>query len=460
MLAIKTIAPSETVMNTSLKHLFPYLLAIVPLVMSSCSKEPDRTPSIRIVPRIASRVTALNFEAGDCIGLNIVRPSGTYATNEPFTYDGTAFTSASLTWYADASEGATLTAYYPYDASGCPGRFTVAADQSAGTTASDLLGAVAREVTPTTSAVPMLFHHLLSRLRLELSNASGSAVRRLELSGTIATAVIDLEACTATPAAGETPATITPGLLPDEKYEAILVPQEGNMTVRVETASGKQYERTVPMLLQGGKSYRMTVELTAERLNLSLSGEIADWTDGGDPTVEPQEPTTEDPTPAPQPAEEMLTIGGEQYALRTIAGTTWMAENLRTLPEGATLENGVWSPSSNGAAAPDQVGTLGYLYDGATAASLCPTGWHLPTAEELQALVGADTGSDFFVEAGFWRASTSGMPGYGEKSYLLGAPSTTMAGNSSVLLYTASGAQECKELSSTFGFTVRYVRDR
>ena len=91
MLAIKTIAPSETVMNIPLKHLFPYLLAIVSLVMSSCSKEPDRTPSIRIVPRISSRVTALNFEAGDCIGLNIVRPSGTYATNEPFTYDGTAF---------------------------------------------------------------------------------------------------------------------------------------------------------------------------------------------------------------------------------------------------------------------------------------------------------------------------------------------------------------------------------
>ncbi len=446
-------------LKTLLKPLFPYLLALVPLVTSGCSKEPGRSPSIRIAPRIASRATDLNFEPGDCIGVNIVRPSGIYAANAPFTYDGTAFTSAALTWYADASEGATITAYYPYDASGSPERFSVAADQSAGTASSDLLGAVAREVTPTASAVPMLFHHLLSRLRLELSNATGSAVRTLELAGTIATAAIDLEACTATPAAGETPATITPCLLSDGTYETILVPQEGNMTVRVATESGKQYERTVAVQLQGGKSYRMTVELTAERLNLSLSGEIADWAEGGDPTVGSQDPTTDGPTPAPQPAGERLTIGGEQYALRTIAGTTWMAENLRTRPEGAALNNGVWPPSSGGAAVEEQFGTLGYLYDGATAAALCPAGWHLPTAEELKALIGADTGSEFFVEAGFWR-ETAGVPGYGEKSYLLGAPSTT-EGESSVLLYTAAeGAMEYKELSSAFGFSVRYVKDR
>ena len=49
------------------------------------------------------------------------------------TYDGSAFTASGLLWYNDLNETSTLTAYFPYSASGVPDEFSVARDQSAGT---------------------------------------------------------------------------------------------------------------------------------------------------------------------------------------------------------------------------------------------------------------------------------------------------------------------------------------
>ena len=99
---------------------------------------------------------------------------------------------------------------------------------------------------------------------------------------------------------------------------------------------------------------------------------------------------------------------------------------------------------------------IGEIYDAATAAALCPSGWHLPTAEELTALIGADTGSGFYAEAGFWQSS---LNNHSQKSYLLGTAAADS--ESHVLLFTADGgAQQVKTLSSTYGFSVRYVRDR
>lgn len=47
------------------------------------------------------------------------------------TYDGSAFTASGLLWYNDLNETSTLTAYFPYSASGVPDEFSVARDQSA-----------------------------------------------------------------------------------------------------------------------------------------------------------------------------------------------------------------------------------------------------------------------------------------------------------------------------------------
>ncbi len=420
-------------------------------LLASCTKESSpETSLLRIRPQLLTRVTSLDFERGDCIGLNVDRASGSYAANAPLTYDGTSFGSTELSWYADRSDGATLTAYYPFSASGFPQRFEIASNQEADLSVSDLLGARSEGVLPTSAAVSMTFRHLLSQLVLTVTNETGRAISSLALSGLKGTATLDWNRLTAAAAEDAAAMTVTPKAT-DAGYAAILVPQTGELAVEVTTAGDKSYRRTVSVALQGGRRYRLALTLTEEALSLVLSGTIEDWSEGGDPVTEQPEGPQD---PEPPQDEVTLTIGTERYALRTIGDATWMAENLRTIPEAVAVggNKGVWYPSTGSST----VATAGLLYDAATAAALCPSGWHLPTAEELTALIGADTGSGFYAEAGFWQSS---LNNHSQKSYLLGTAAADS--ESHVLLFTADGgAQQVKTLSSTYGFSVRYVRDR
>lgn len=108
-----------------------------------------------------------------------------------------------------------------------------------------------------------------------------------------------------------------------------------------------------------------------------------------------------------------VVYGGVTYNLVTLAdGNTWMAENLRYVPEGKTpsgdytADAGIWVPAgADKVADPSLVETKGYLYDFATAfgvdalteenafsfegkQGICPDGWHIPTNAELTGLVG------------------------------------------------------------------------
>ena len=119
------------------------------LALAACKKnvEPGQDPvdfsqyKVRVEP-VITRVTETNFEAGDAIGLSIIRKSGDYATNVQMKYDGTAF-SGDLNWYDDGEEASTIKAYYPYkEGEGLPTMFSVQQDQSKGTAASDFVSAV------------------------------------------------------------------------------------------------------------------------------------------------------------------------------------------------------------------------------------------------------------------------------------------------------------------------------
>jgi uncharacterized protein (TIGR02145 family) len=69
---------------------------------------------------------------------------------------------------------------------------------------------------------------------------------------------------------------------------------------------------------------------------------------------------------------------GNVYRTITIAGVTWMAENLKfKAKEGAFyFDNDINNNQG-----------YGVLYEWKTAISACPTGWHLPSGIEFQALV-------------------------------------------------------------------------
>ena len=147
------------------RQLLLALLAAGLAAAPGCADKRDAVPGIRITPSIKTRVTGLHFDTGDCIGLTVTKNGSDYVRNHQMTYDGSAFTASGLLWYNDLNETSTLTAYFPYSASGVPDEFSVARDQSAGCASSDLLGAVAKNVTPTGTPVGMLFYHRRGRIR-------------------------------------------------------------------------------------------------------------------------------------------------------------------------------------------------------------------------------------------------------------------------------------------------------
>lgn len=69
---------------------------------------------------------------------------------------------------------------------------------------------------------------------------------------------------------------------------------------------------------------------------------------------------------------------GNVYRTITIAGGTWMAENLRYQAKSGAF---YFDNDSN------NIPEYGVLYEWETALSVCPDGWHLPTGNEFQTLI-------------------------------------------------------------------------
>lgn len=441
-----------------MKKFLVSMSAMLGLLLVACAKEEEPTSFVHIDPAIQSRVTALNFEPNDCIGLRIVRGTEQYAENAALTYDGESFHSSSLLWYGNSDDASTLTAYYPFQAQGFPTEWSVAADQSGGYTSSDLLGAVKQGVTPTSSAVKMTFRHLMARLQTTVQHASDEPIRSVALGGLIATATLDWETVTATAQNGASTSEIIT-TLEEGAYVAILVPQKGTIELVV-TTDKQRYTKQIEAEFLGGKSYKLTVKIEQEQLSVVLSGEIDDWEEGGEiggeptpPNDEEEEEEEEEDTPSDP---ESISWHGESYSTRTIGGKVWFAENLRYLPTGATLGEGVWYPSGNEA----NQATLGLLYNYATAttANLCPEGWHLPSKAELELLTANDCGADFFTPAGMAKPNEGDLPSYPTaNNYLIS--SSPEGDDCYALKFTEEAGIEVTKVRKINGYSVRCVRD-
>lgn len=393
------------------------LLAAVTVLFGACKTgseaweqtESKRNLPLYIAPEI-SRVVGTTFSEGDQIGLSIANSEDSaYLTNRKLIYNGSYFTAEGLLWYDNINLKADLKAYYPYNASGVPESFRIAEDQSAeGYEASDLLAATATGITPTASPVKMTFHHLLSRIEIQIENLSSAEITSIKVGGVRPEADIDLDALKASvrsslPAQEITPHAVTAG----EHYRVVVVPQELALTIRITTSHGKQYDyNMVQTTLLPATSYTIEVSLTDLDLEAVLSADIEEWTSGG---KIPQEDASgngiKDEAENDSSSEETISLGGVEYAICTMAdGRVWMAENLRYNPSGESLAEGILLPKEE--ATEEEVAQYGLLYtihaalgveeittDNAAAVEgtqgLCPEGWHLPTEAEFQSLFAA-----------------------------------------------------------------------
>lgn len=259
-------------------------------LLTGCSSKNDSVEGpvqsrIRIAPSI-SRVTGLNFDTGDRIGLTIVKSGANYCENTPLRFDGTVFVSDDLFWYDDPSEKSNLTAYYPYLAEGAPASFTVRADQklAADHEASDLLAATATDVVPSQTAVNMVFTHLLTKIVIDITNNSANTIEEVTLKGSRCTATVDLSAKSVQVDASSAETDIYPfPTVTAGRYEAILVPQRAALELEIQTSDGNRHTKTFQATdLQSGAEYAIEAVISnTNKIHASISGAVKGWEDGG-----------------------------------------------------------------------------------------------------------------------------------------------------------------------------------
>jgi len=392
--------------------------------LAACNKTVPATPdqpatgaetfSVRILP-VMTKVTDTAFENGDAIGVTITRESGAHATNEKLTYNGTEF-SGSLMWYAEGTAGATVSAYYPY-AEAVPAKFSVAADQSAGTSASDFVAGSKEGVLPSASAVVIPFKHKLTKIILSVTNNAAGDLSAIKLSGArlaanIAadfSATVDETAATGTITAFKKDATT---------YCLILPPQKVGLTATVETAGGNVLAQNLAETeLLAGKQYTINMIVNPKDLAVAFAGDIEDWENGG-------EIGGGDNTLIEQLDKGYITYHEAKYTVAQMKdGKWWMTQNLRYVPEGITVGDaltnvtaGIYYPLvvNAGQTAAEfskditVIEKRGYLYQAEVALGLkigdltsvaqaealegaqglCPKGWHVPTGADIIGLVG------------------------------------------------------------------------
>lgn len=410
------------------------MAAVAAMAFTACSKDEGGADAgsspVRITPTIANpsltpkgvaakgvtRATDTDFELNDKVGLTITMSADgkDFVSNKLMTFDGADFTTEGLLWYEDINATSTLFAYYPWqEGAAVPTEFSVKADQSDDNyTASDLITAVKSGVKPTLSATQMTFKHKTSRIVIDVTNESGFDITSIVVKGAVGTGVVDPATGNFTAKADAEPFDVTANTATANKvYYALLVPQNGvRLEVTVTTADGKKRTQTLGTTdLKSGENRRMDCNVQPADIQVKFSGPIAGWENGND-LLPDGEGQIETPT---------VEWGGVKYNIVTLKdGRTWMAENLRYIPEGKTVSgdptdgNGVWYPCNLSKAADQSlVETAGLLYsypvllgmaDGFTsdnydkfegARGICPEGWHIPTMDEWLKLAGVGSGN-------------------------------------------------------------------
>jgi uncharacterized protein (TIGR02145 family) len=392
------------------------ILAAGLLVLAACGKKEEPVVelfNVRISP-VLTKVAETTFESGDAIGVNISRGAAAYATNAKLTYDGSEF-SGSLQWYAEGADQATVWAYYPYSET-LPTSFTVQADQSTGTSASDFVAGVKEGVIPSAHAITVPFQHKLTRIVLNVTNNAEGEPTAIKLKGgklTVNVASDFSVSLDETAAAG----TITALKKSSTQYVLIVPPQTVSFIATVITAGGNELTQLLQeATLAPGKQYSINMIVNPADLKVAFSGDIVDWEDGGE--------LGSDNTLVEKLSEGYILYHEDKYTVAKMKdGKWWMTQNMRYVPEGITVGDnlnnvtaGVYYPlvlKEDLSAAEfskniEVITARGYLYQAEVALGLkvgdlttvaaaqalegtqglCPKGWHVPTTADILALVG------------------------------------------------------------------------
>ena len=184
------------------------LLAMV-FALGACDDLPELPPvggndfsdivlNIDAVPGDFTRATDTAFENGDAISVfgyksnsNDYASWQTWLTNGKFTKGSNGFSSDQPYYWYEGEDKGHIVGLYPYNANytaenfiGNGITFNVKLDQSthAGYTASDLMFAVANDVTPSTEKVVLEFKHLLSKLVVDIDNQTARTIKEVYVS--------------------------------------------------------------------------------------------------------------------------------------------------------------------------------------------------------------------------------------------------------------------------------------
>ena len=268
-------------------------------LMFSCSQE-EIIPDVERIPINISvgqqtRANDTTYENGDEVGIYVVNydgstagtlaASGNQVDNMRFEYNDGTWTPDATIYWKDKNTAADFYAYYPYSASAniSAHPFAVNTDQSveADFWASDFLWGKATKISPTSSAVPIVTNHSLSRILVDIKPGNGfteeswaAATKSVKICNVKASATIDLSTgiATATGNNGE----IIP-LAADGGYKAMMVPQEvaDNSKLIVVTVDGTDYVYRKGFTFKANTQHKFAVTINKSGCNVDVT--IGEW---------------------------------------------------------------------------------------------------------------------------------------------------------------------------------------
>lgn len=285
------------------KHFyFQFISAILFFAMTACSSNESEEPNVpqqevtvRFEADIESlaRATDTHFDANDAIGVfgvladgndskGVIAPSGNYADNVRYVYNGTQFTSANGIEQPQDGNKVYYHAVYPY-ASNASAQFTftIQANQSGdGYTHSDLLTA-STEATDA-ALVPLKFSHRLSKLIINLQGDNWpSGTPAFEVHRAQSSVDVDLNALTFT-STGNAQNVRASGD-GTKAFKAILPPQTfakgSDIGVLYFGDTGYSVNLAQDLTLKSGKQVELTLSMNDNQEIVVFTGDINPWED-------------------------------------------------------------------------------------------------------------------------------------------------------------------------------------